>query len=94
MATRPHLLEQPLHSDAPWVFAPAASARSACHAATEQVPTAASGIQEATGASNYSVDFPNTKMVVFIGRSYGDGPQQPRSAFTAHTARAVSKEFW
>ena len=32
-----------------------------------------SGIQEATGASNYSVDFPNTKMVVFIGRSYGDG---------------------
>ena len=42
VATRPHLLEQPLHSDAPWVFAPAASARSACHAATEQVPTAAS----------------------------------------------------
>ncbi|MFR5092946.1 MAG: molybdopterin-dependent oxidoreductase [Adlercreutzia equolifaciens] len=32
-----------------------------------------SGIQEATGAQNFSVDFPNTKMVVFIGRSYGDG---------------------
>ena len=31
-----------------------------------------SGIQEATGAQNFSVDFPNTKMVVFIGRSYGD----------------------
>ncbi len=32
-----------------------------------------SGIQEATGATNFSVDFANTKMVVFIGRSYGDG---------------------
>ena len=31
-----------------------------------------SGIQEATGAQNFSVDFPNTKMVVFIGRSYAD----------------------
>ncbi len=32
-----------------------------------------SGIEQAIGASNYSVDWPNTKMVVFIGRSYGDG---------------------
>lgn len=32
-----------------------------------------SGIQQATGAQNFSVDFGNTKMVVFIGRSYGDG---------------------
>ncbi len=31
-----------------------------------------SGIEQATGAQNFSVDFANTKMVVFIGRSYGD----------------------
>lgn len=30
------------------------------------------GIEQATGAQNFSVDFANTKMVVFIGRSYGD----------------------
>lgn len=32
-----------------------------------------SGINQAIGASNFSVDWGNTKMVVFIGRSYGDG---------------------
>lgn len=32
-----------------------------------------SGFLHAIGAQNYSVDFANAKMVVFIGRSYGDG---------------------
>lgn len=31
-----------------------------------------SGIEKAIGASNFSIDWPNAKMVVFIGRSYGD----------------------
>lgn len=32
-----------------------------------------SGMSAAIGSSSYSVDFANAKMVVFIGRSYGDG---------------------
>lgn len=32
-----------------------------------------SGFLHTIGAQNYSVDFGNAKMVVFIGRSYGDG---------------------
>lgn len=32
-----------------------------------------SGINQVIGVSNFSVDWPNAKMVVFIGRSYGDG---------------------
>lgn len=31
------------------------------------------GLTQTIGAGNFSVDFPNNKMVVFIGRSYGDG---------------------
>ena len=32
-----------------------------------------SAYQQTMGASNYSTDFANAKMVMFIGRSYGDG---------------------
>ena len=37
------------------------------------------GFAETIGASNYSVDFASCKMVMFIGRSYGDGirPSMP-----------------
>ena len=74
VATRPHLLEQPLHSDAPWVFAPAASARSACHAATEQVSTAAS-------AAVAAVPFRKVRLV---------GLQRIKASFSCMSAFSLS----
>ena len=47
-----------------------------------------SAYQQTMGASNYSTDFANAKMVMFIGRSYGDGirPSSVQSLASAKEA--------
>ena len=57
----------------------------ACNASKE------SGITYTTGASNFSVDFANAKMVVFIGRSYGDAIRPSSVQSLANAADAAKR---
>ncbi|WP_165048374.1 MULTISPECIES: molybdopterin-dependent oxidoreductase [unclassified Adlercreutzia] len=50
-----------------------------------------SGIVHTTGASNFSVDFANAKMVVFIGRSYGDAIRPSSVKSLADAADAAKR---
>lgn len=49
------------------------------------------GLTETIGASNYSVDFGSCKMVVFIGRSYGDGIRPSHAMSLADAAEAGTR---
>ncbi|WP_302389618.1 molybdopterin-containing oxidoreductase family protein [Eggerthella sinensis] len=49
------------------------------------------GFAETIGASNYSVDFASCKMVMFIGRSYGDGIRPSHAMSLADAAEAGTR---
>ena len=49
------------------------------------------GLTETIGASNYSVDFGSCKMVMFIGRSYGDGIRPSHAMSLADAAEAGTR---
>ena len=50
-----------------------------------------SAYTQTIGASNYSTDFPNAKMVMFIGRSYGDGIRPSSVKSLAEAAEAGTR---
>ncbi len=50
-----------------------------------------SALQIALGSSNFSVDFANSKMVMFIGRSYGDGIRPSSVSSLAAAAEAGTR---
>ena len=50
-----------------------------------------SGYQQTIGASNFSTDFANAKMVMFIGRSYGDGIRPSSVKSLADAAEAGTR---